>query len=299
MASANRMVFDSIIKYVNDYVSDVKDVYSELHGNLTHAKNIYNDETYKTESKKYVSSARNRLVTLYGVLKTSYDNFGRDELRKDISTFAMKPAKPEFLDSLRLYREFKLQMSRVELDALLPEAVLSYTGLRCLASVAAENHFSVSVPNIKDMEDDASRIDRYIQTAEKYVPEGYSSEADLIGCDHYTDWNGRVYGNGSVSRILIREGLEKFEQHANEIYERWYSTFVPSIAVIKIPDNASRQEVADALKDAETQKSEAVKSATANVQITDKRAIEFANEQGKREAEANEKYKTAMQHYKK
>lgn len=299
--SGTRYVFDDIKKTMDNYCREVDSAYEEYRRSLQQAKTMYNEAHLESERRKYLQTARMSLSSAYHALTTQYQEFGRKELCACMAEYATRPAKPAMLDTLRLYHEFGIEMSRPELDALLHDAVDSYIGLRALAKVAEASNFKLSVPDLGTWEEDVRWIDGVIESAERYVPQGFGEEATAIGTSHYTAQKNIAYAiyNASASitsRIIVDVGLKNFGKRLDEIHDRWTAAFIPSVTV-EMERGMTRDEVKEALEAAQDERSKAVKAAADAVTVKDTSNVRLAAEMGRQRADAEQRANAAMSAY--
>lgn len=298
--NGTKFVFDEIKKAVEDYRNSVNQAYAKYRNSIQRARGMYSEAYFKNEREKLQQAARAELSSAYYALTSAYREFGRKELCACMAEYATKPPKPALLDTLRLYHEFGLEMSRPELDALLHDAVDSYIGMRALAKVAEGSNFRLTAPDLSVWEKDIERLDRTIESAERYVPQGFSEEAEEIGTRHYTQASNVVrasyYTSSTVGRLMVSEELKNFGKHLDEMFERWTAAFIPAVTV-ETKKGMTREEIKDVLEAKEQEHEDAVTAASSAVSVEDTSNVKLAANMGKQRAEADRQADAVIRSY--
>ena len=170
---------------------------------------------YRTTGNK--EAALSELASIYSRLRDKWETSCRVGLLKEASWYILRPISRNLLDTLRIYREFGLSMSRIEFYSLLHDAADSYVATRALAAISEGYGFRLTVPDVSDYSADIDRVQTLIESLEAYTPEGYAKEA----------------------KTLDRQNMDGNEKNACEsaldelaaLADKWKKPFAPHVTI--------------------------------------------------------------------
>lgn len=154
-------------------------------------------------------------------------------LREGLAEHVTAAPPKDFLDALRVYREFGLKPSKLELETLIHASEGNYTGLRALQTVARENGFDIRFDDLASYEGDIKELEKLSRTPTCYAPLSFTHEADEIFKERPVFRpDGSVAYNApssTISAILTAQEYSGGFKHIAEAKEKWATNIVPSI----------------------------------------------------------------------
>lgn len=218
------------------------------------------------------------------------------KLREALSAYITAKPDSNFMEMLRDVKTFHLTLSRSELEVLVPSAEGNFTALKALQSVANDNGYSLTVPDIAAFLDDVKAIERVVRTPVMYAPAEYLHEALDVLSDKpvFRDDGGVANFTGrpdSIYLLLRQQEFDGMITSLDEMSGRWSGSFVPRL-----------NELSEIERDGETispeqQRAEAINAASERVSVVDNSDVERAAEWGRSKAEENAKAAEGLSYY--
>ncbi len=288
-------IFDDVKTEAARYVTTVDDEFSSFAGAIERAKARYTPDYARAEIDQAAQISRGKIASAFEQLMTKWQE-AKEQLEQAAAEFIMRPVDPAFIANLRLYREFGLQISRRELDALILTAAGGYNALRALSSVARESGFVVTCPDAETYSRDLQTLQSEIEGLERYRPQGMKEVEAALGRQMTLPKNRLFDPADPVNFALVWQDSRMIGKHIDEISERWTSQFVPEITV-DVKPGISREEAKKALEDAENEHIQAKQAAAAAVEVTRNDAERMASQIGKARREADERARDTIEHF--
>lgn len=197
-------------------------------------------------------------------------------------------AKPSsaFLDTLRVYKDFDIPLSRAELNGLLTAADGNFTGIRALSSVAAKSGFRLSFPGVDSYEADIARLERLGRYPVAYVPMDYTTEGREIIPQRPVHRNdGSVAYSYDTDAVYFITRAGEFRGVWNSLEDtgnRWSAAIVPEVGSMEPIRDATTGETISP----EQQHAAAVKASVDQIAVDTQTAEKMAAALGAAQAEA-------------
>lgn len=220
-------------------------------------------------------------------------------LRSELHRIISKPVPIEFERSMRLYRDFGLQMSESEVRAFADSAFENYPAVRVLAAVADHSGYRVSMPAVKEAEADLHAIEAAARIPSLYASEGHIQEALALYDETpvFRKDGSIAYSRGKPDAVTIqmfssaKDALEK--RLTEEMPQRW-ERMQPIIEQIDPKEYVSRSEAEKAQRDAEHRvKSDFIE--TLGIDLETETQVKL---QAAQQAETNRQAAAVIAHYK-
>lgn len=204
-------------------------------------------------------------------------------LRAALSEHICTAAAPGFVQTLRNYKDFNIEPSRFELDALIIQAGGNYQGLRLLQAVTSK--YKLAFPQAEDYEADLTRIERAARTPVLYEPSGYAEEGHEIlpNARRYLP-NGTSYDIGRPTAVQLAMRVAEIQSDRDALApmaDRWTSNIVPNLTEFEEIEVEDGETITPA-----HQHAEAVKTAAEGVGVTADGDVARAHKMGQQRAEA-------------
>lgn len=220
-------------------------------------------------------------------------------LRSELHRIISKPVPIEFDRSMRLYRDFGLQMSKAEVQAFAASAFENYPAIRVLAAVAASSGYRVSTPAVKEAESDLHAIEAAARIPSLYAGNGYVKEALALYDETpvFREDGSIAYSRGKPDAITIQSfsfakaALEK--RLIEEMPQRW-ERMQAIVEEIDPKEYATKGEAEKAQRDAERHaKDDFVEALGIDLDAETQVKLQAA-----RQAETNRQTAAVIAHYK-
>lgn len=218
------------------------------------------------------------------------------KLREALSEYITAKPDSGFMGTLRDIKTFRLSLSRSELEALVPAAQGNFTALKALQSVAKDNHYTLTVPDIAAFLDDVKAIERAVRVpvmyAGDYIHEGVEVLEDR---PVFRDDGSIAYSTGRPDAVyLIMRGQEfdGLTDSLGKIADRWSGSFVPQLSELE-PIELDDGDVVTP----EQQREAAISTASERISVDDSADTERAAAMGAERAEADRKAMETLQRY--
>lgn len=205
---------------------------------------VYKDAegVYRARRAAAIANARNAVERAENAMKGAI-SIEVDALREELfNHFTTRPTAV-FLDCLKVYSDFAIQPSKLEIEALVKMNGGNTLGLRAINKLLekCDSKYRVEAPNSTDFENDLAALERMINGAAMYTPAEY--HIDACACFGgtprlmYRD-DGSSYDGGyrwdSVSLITARTRFEKRVESLDGMAERWSNAVLPSTSQIRL-----------------------------------------------------------------
>lgn len=218
------------------------------------------------------------------------------KLRAALSEYITAKPDSGFMEILRDIKTFRLSMSHSELEALIPSAEGNFTALKALQSVANDNGYTLTVPDIAAFLDDVKALERAVRVPVMYAG-NYVSEAAEVLDDRpvFRDDGSIAYTTGRPDALyLIMRGqeLDGLTDSLAEIADRWSGSFVPQLNELEPLELEDGDVVTP-----EQQREAAIGAASERISVDDSADTERAAVMGAERAEADRKAMETLQRY--
>ena len=218
------------------------------------------------------------------------------KLRAALSEYITAKPDSGFMEILRDIKTFRLSMSHSELEALIPSAEGNFTALKALQSVANDNGYTLTVPDIAAFLDDVKALERAVRVPVMYAG-NYVSEAAEVLDDRpvFRDDGSIAYTTGRPDALyLIMRGqeLDGLTDSLAEVADRWSGSFVPQLSDLE-PIQLDDGDVVTP----EQQREAAISTASERISVDDSADTERAAAMGAERAEADRKAMETLQRY--
>ena len=220
----------------------------------------YKDEAGELAKRKApVNAATRHRLKAIDERRAGVVNAAVLKLKKEMSSYLTAPANAALLSQLQVYTDFKMKMSRAELESFILAAEGNYTALRAIQKVAADSGFTVTIP--EGFEEDLATIAKLGRVPSMWCPAEY-----LPDIPHFADDGSVAYSANRPDSIylLIQSGaFNAARRELANISEKWGTAFVPTISELKPVRNPDTGEVTTP----EQQHTQAVEAAAETVDI--------------------------------
>ncbi len=295
-----KRIFEDCSKALESYKSAVNSALADYHGGSERAVNeasAFKDERAELAKRKtaLLNTARAEIRRADAELHNRVSG-QIPKLREALSAYITAKPDPNFMEMLRDVKTFHLTLSRSELEALVPSAEGNYTALRALQSVANDNGYTLTVPDVAAFLDDVKALERAVRVPVMYAGD-YVSEAAEVLDDRpvFRDDGSIAYTTGRPDALyLIMRGqeLDGLTNSLAEIADRWSSSFVPQLSELEAIERDDGEVVTP-----EQQRAEAISAASERVSVDDSADTERATAMGAERAEADRKAMETLQKY--
>lgn len=297
-------IFDAIETALTDYQKETESAYEAFSQERERAKREASQ--YKDEDARFASLIADAKKTASAAC-TAADKRLSDKVNgvyapmlKDALTYYITAnPDPAFIQTLKLYQDFDLDMKNDDLDALIEASQGNYLALKCLRSVAEKKGYTLNTPSADTFEQNITRLQRYADGHTMLIPLKYSDCArDIFDTRPYRNREGRVVGTQPLDSLYVATSEVSFNSTLNgakEFADVWRSAIVPPLSSFKKRYDADYNEISP-----EQQRAEAMKAATKHVTYDRQdQSVELAHQIGQQRAEANEEAARVMEHYEK
>lgn len=231
-----RKIFTDIENEFNRYASTVNDIFADYRRKVEAAKvqcaRYKNEKTeFEREKAGLAATARRAVEAADQELHdhvTKYSNALRMALSEHICT----AAPPALVQTLRNYKDFGLEPSRMEVDALVRQADGNYQSLQLLQAVTSK--FRLDFPTVENYETDLARIERAARAPVLYVPSGFSEEGHEILPDarrYLPSGESYCIGRPTAALLAMRVGEIGSDRAAlSSMADRWTCNVVPDVS---------------------------------------------------------------------
>ena len=218
------------------------------------------------------------------------------KLRAALSEYIAAKPDSGFMETLRDIKTFRLSMSRSELEALIPSAEGNFTALKALQSVANDNGYTLTAPDIAAFLDDVKTLERAVRVPVMYAGD-YVSEAAEVLDDRpvFRDDGSIAYNLGrpdSIYIVMRKQELDGLADSLAEVADRWSGSFVPQLSDLE-PIELDDGDVVTP----EQQREAAISAASERVSVDDSADTERAAAMGAERAEADRRAMETLQRY--
>ena len=295
-----KKIFDDCSRALESYKSAVNSVLADYRVGVEHAASeasAFKDEQAELDKRKatLLNTARSEI--------RAADNELHDcvmqqipKLREALSAYITEKPDSGFMEMLRDIKAFRLSMSRSELEALVPSAEGNFTALKALQSVANDNGYTLTTPDIAAFLDDVKALERAVRVPVMYSGD-YAHEAVEVLDDRpvFRDDNSVAYSLGRPSftyLIMCKQELDGLINSLGEVADRWGGSFVPQLSELEAVELNDGEIVTP-----EQQREAAISTASERISIDDSAETERAAAMGADRAAADREAMEALQKY--
>lgn len=295
-----KRIFEDCSKALESYKSAVNSVLADYRDGLeqaTIAAARYKEEQTELDKRKgtLLNTARAEIrradAELHDCVMQQIP-----KLREALSEYITAKPDSGFMETLRDIKTFRLSMSRSELEALIPSAEGNFTALKALQSVANDNGYNLTAPDIAAFLDDVKALERAARVPVMYAGD-YVSEAAEVLDDRpvFRDDGSIAYTTGrpdALYLIMCKQELDGLADSLAEVADRWSGSFVPQLSDLE-PIELDDGDVVTP----EQQREAAISTASERISIDDSTDTERASAMGAERAEADRKAMETLQRY--
>lgn len=195
---------------------------------------------FKDEESEYKRSMETPTAEARAELKKADEEFADTikntvvpRLREILTDHVTAQPPATYLDTLRIYREFGLRPSKMELQTLLHASEGNYIALRALQTVAKDAGYNIKIDDVTEYEKDVELLERLARIPSCYAPLSYTKECDEIFPEvPVFRPDGSVAYNttaSSIRSILTAQEYSSGWKKIREAQERWGTAIVPTI----------------------------------------------------------------------
>lgn len=295
-----KKIFDDCNRALESYKSAVNSVLADYRVGVERATSevaAFKDERAELAKRKaaLINTARAAIQAADSEL---HDRVAGQipKLREALSEYITAKPDSGFMEVLRDTKTFRLSLSRSELEALVPAAEGNFTALKALQSVAKDNHYTLTVPDIAAFLDDVKAIERTARVPVMYAGDYVSEAAEVLDDRPVFRGDGSVaYSTGRPDALyLIMRGqeLDGLTDSLAEVADRWSGSFVPQLSDLE-PIQLDDGDVVTP----EQQREAAISTASERISVDDSADTERAAAMGAERAEADRKAMETLQRY--
>lgn len=295
-----KQIFEDCGRALESYKSAVNSVLSDYRVGVERATSethMFKDEEAELAKRKaaLINTARAEIRAADSEL---HDRIAGQvpKLREALSAYIVAKPDSGFMETLRDVKTFRLTLSRSEIEALVPLAEGNFTALRALQSVANDNGYTLTAPDIAAFLDDVKALERAARVPVMYAGD-YVSEAAEVLDDRpiFRDDGSVAYNLGRPDALfLIVRGqeLDNLAGSLDEMADRWSGSFVPQLSDLE-PIELDDGDVVTP----EQQREAAISTASERISVDDSADTERAAAMGAERAEADRKAMETLQRY--
>ncbi len=295
-----KRIFDNFGRAFESYRSSVNAALAEYRAGAERASreaSAFKDEQAELTKRKaeLISTTRSRIKAADNEL---HDRVMEHipKLREALSAYITAKPDSNFMEMLRDVKTFHLTLSRSELEALVPSAEGNFTALKALQSVANDNGYTMTAPDIAAFLDDVKALERAARVPVMYAGD-YVSEAAEVLDDRpvFRDDGSIAYTTGRPDALyLIMRGqeLDGLTDSLVEVADRWSGSFVPQLSELE-PIELDDGDVVTP----EQQREAAISAVSERVSVDDSADTERAAAMGAERAEADRRAMETLQRY--
>lgn len=301
-----RGTIGAIRSKLNQHAASVDAAMSVYRRDLEYAKREaakYKDEAAELKERKarLVSSARAQIADADKELAESV-KYHIGKLKEYVAEHIGEKPPRDFIDTLRIFKEFGLTMERSEVDSLILSAQGNYTGLRALSAVAKQcGGWQVSAPSTEAYNKQIARLNKFAEAPINYCSMDYVSEAcDIYDRVYYIRPDGSKYTVGerpSTIHMITEAGLHTdLMQHLETMADEWGAAFIPQIESLE--NEYEKNEDGDTvIVTPQEQHQRNIKDAAGQIEVKDNEAERAAAQIGQRRADADRQAKEILAKY--
>lgn len=295
-----KRIFEDCSKALESYKSAVNSALADYHGGSERAVNeasAFKDERAELAKRKtaLLNTARAEIRRADAELHNRVSG-QIPKLREALSAYITAKPDPNFMEMLRDVKTFRLTLSRSELEALIPSAEGNFTALKALQSVANDNGYTLTAPDIAAFLYDVKALERAVRVPVMYAGEYVSEAAEVLDDRPVFRGDGSVaYSTGRPDALyLIMRGqeLDGLTDSLAEVADRWSGSFVPQLSDLE-PIQLDDGDVVTP----EQQREAAISTASERISVDDSADTERAAAMGAERAEADRKAMETLQRY--
>lgn len=248
-----KVVTDAAVRAMDEYNKECIHVLSLYREGMKDAEaqahKYKNEEEYLADRRRQLGGiALNELRMSANVVQAEL-KAARNELRGIVNGYIGKAPSADFIDTLKVYRDFGLRMSEGELNALLAKAVGNHIELRALAEVAKDSKFYFFVPDADSYCRILKELDSWVDREFRVAPHDFAGEAAAVFNSQHTDIlnDGRRVDSRHV--VIAASGWDGLKKDLTAVGVEWTRDFVPKIQAYMDGETASVEDVISAVAD--------------------------------------------------
>lgn len=195
---------------------------------------------FKDEKSEYARLMEGPTATARAELKEADQEFSDTlkstvipRLREVLADYVTGQPPKAFLDTVRIYREFGLKPTKMELQTLLHASEGNYLGMRTLQKLAQETGYDIKFSDVATYEKDIENLEKLARVPSCYGPLAFSKEVDEIFPEvpvFGVDGGIAYYQAASPLRAILNaqeftSGYKKIQ----EAQERWTTAIIPEL----------------------------------------------------------------------
>lgn len=199
-----------------------------------------NSREYKDEQSAYKKAMEAPTAQARSELKAADKEFGETingtvipRLRELLADHVTATPPADFMNALRIYKEFNLKPTKMELQTLLHATQGNFMAMRALQDVARGAGFDIKFSDVTAYERDISELEKLGRTPTCYGPLEYSKEVDEIFPEvpqFRPDGTYYFVQASPLRSILNAQAFTAGYKHIQEAQERWTTNIIPEIS---------------------------------------------------------------------
>lgn len=295
-----KKIFDDCSRALESYKSAVNSALADYRVGVERAAS--EASAFKNEQAELVKRKGTLLNTARSEIRAADNELHErvmqqiPKLRAALSEYISERPDPEFMEMLRDVKTFRLSMSRSELEALVPAAEANFTALKALQSVANDNGYTLTVPDIAAFLDDVKALERAVRVPVMYSGD-YAHEAVEVLDDRpvFRDDGSVAYTTGRPNFVYLtmrKQELDGLTNSLGEVADRWGGSFVPQLSELEAVELDDGEIVTP-----EQQREAAISAASERIFVDDSADTERAAAMGADRAAADREAMEALQKY--
>lgn len=184
---------DSAFSFFEGCVNRALEKYA---ADVAEAKTVYREDVFKEKKEQLASSAHAIIRGYASDLAKEVTETGK-KLHKVIDSCIAAVPPTDLISTLRDMKTFGVKLSKPELASFIKAADGNITALRYIGAVANESGFTVDIPDINALSEQAERMERFdADAAMTYIPSAHTIE------------HGEIFGGSYTNRLYNAQGYK-------------------------------------------------------------------------------------------
>ena len=298
-----RFAFSTLKTDIKRYQAEVEAALRNYSTQIENDAKWYKEDICAQRKEEHLKAARESVKNAEAGIALA-SRVAANKMRDCLKSMTSKPINPDFLENMRIIREFGVKLDKTELQNWVSLAVGNLTALRILEEVAKASGFKLNYTNFDAFNADIERVERFGANCQNYAPEGMWNIAyEALPDVELRRDDGSVvhcsYGRPNATSLILGNAYvdSMLKDCDGDMLKRWTSSEVPGIGeIVKNMQEENNGEPADWHGDAaETEHETAVHNAEAAVSVEEYDSITARLiEEDKR---SSEKSKRILQKY--
>lgn len=278
------------------YVAGVDALYPSYRADCKRNANLYTTEAMEAQRKQVQADYKRRLLNAFDELWRDAE-IELDLMRDALAAWVSEPGNPAFLAQIGAYRDFGLDLSKTELEALVEGAGGNYVCLRCLDKLAGQSGYKVAVPSVDALGKDLESIRQDFWGLRLYAPLGEGDALDLL--PDMVTIGGMQMGRPTINSVTIAyQTARNIEGHLAAVKGRWATNVLPVVTATAEVYGVDQQDVQEEAERVRAESNEhRTTSDTVTVDGAGDDGVKLARQMGQKMAQTNAQAAKGMEHY--